>query len=102
MSRATEARLRATVVYCARDRQWTVGVEVPAGSTLRDAVVASGLPQQVPGLDPAALDLGVFNDLREPDEPVRDGDRIEVYRPLAIDPKEARRIRAEIRRRRKG
>lgn len=102
MSRASEARLRATVVYCARGRQWIVGVEVPAGSTLRDAVVASGLPQRVPGLDPAALDLGVFNDLREPDEPVRDGDRIEVYRPLAIDPKEARRIRAEIRRRRKG
>lgn len=102
MSRASEARLRATVVYCARGRQWIVGVEVPAGSTLRDAVVASGLPQHVPGLDPAALDLGVFNDLREPDEPVRDGDRIEVYRPLAIDPKEARRIRAEIRRRRKG
>lgn len=102
MSRATEVRLRATVVYCGRDRQWVVGVEVPAGSTLRDAVVASGLPARVPGLDPAALDLGVFNDLREPDEPVRDGDRIEVYRPLAIDPKEARRIRAEIRRRRKG
>lgn len=102
MSCASEARLRVTVVYCARDRQWIVGVEVPAGSTLRDAVLASGLPQRVPGLDPAALDLGVFNELRKADEAVRDGDRIEVYRPLAIDPKQARRIRAGIRRRRKG
>lgn len=102
MSRARDARLRATVVYCARDRQWIVGVEVPAGSTLRDAVVASGLPQRVPGLDPAALDLGVFNSLREPDEPVREGDRIEIYRPLAIDPKEARRIRAAVRKRPAG
>lgn len=94
--------MRATVVYCAPDRQWIVDVEVPAGSTLRDAVVASGLPAHVPQLDVAALGLGVFNHLRDPDEPVREGDRIEVYRPLAIDPKQARRIRAEIRRRKKG
>ncbi|MFZ5538549.1 MAG: RnfH family protein [Pseudomonadota bacterium] len=102
MRRAAEPRLRATVIYCARERQWIVDVEVPAGSTLRDAVVASGLPAQAAELDPAALDLGVFNRLRQPDEPVRDGDRIEIYRPLAIDPKQARRIRAEIRRWRKG
>lgn len=102
MNRGSDARLRATVVYCTRDRQWVLGVEVPLGSTLRDAVVASGLPQQVAELDTAALDLGVFNDPRDADEPVRDGDRIEVYRPLAIDPKQARRIRAEIRRRRKA
>lgn len=94
--------MRATVVYCAADRQWIVGVEVPAGSTLRDAVVASGLPQQVPELDPAALDLGLFNRARDPDEFVQEGDRIEIYRPLAIDPKHARRIRAGIRRRNKG
>jgi len=94
--------VRATVVYCAPDRQWIVDVEVPAGSTLRDAVVASGLAAQVPQLDVAALDVGVFNRLRNPDEPVRAGDRIEIYRPLAIDPKQARRIRAEIRRRRRG
>jgi hypothetical protein len=102
MNRSAEATVRATVVYCAPDRQWIIGVEVPAGSSLRDAVVASGLPACVPQLDPAALDLGVFNRPRHPDEPVREGDRIEVYRPLAIDPKQARRIRAEIRRRRKG
>ncbi len=102
MSRARDGRLQATVVYCGRDRQWIVDVEVPQGSSLRDAVVASGLPQRVPGLDPDALDLGVFNSPREPHEPVREGDRIEIYRPLAIDPKEARRIRAEIRRRRKA
>lgn len=102
MKRAAEQRLRATVAYCTRDRQWVVDVEVPAGSTLRDAIVASGLPAQVPELDRDRLDVGVFSRLRDPDEPVRDGDRIEVYRPLAIDPKQARRIRAAIRRRREG
>lgn len=102
MNRPAEATVRATVVYCAADRQWLVRVDVPEGSTLRDAVIASGLPKQVPELDPAALDLGVFSRLRDPEEHVREGDRIEIYRPLAIDPKQARRVRAEIRRRRKA
>jgi putative ubiquitin-RnfH superfamily antitoxin RatB of RatAB toxin-antitoxin module len=44
----------------------------------------------------------VFNRAREGGEPVREADRIEVYRPLAIDPKDARRVRAEVRRRRKA
>jgi putative ubiquitin-RnfH superfamily antitoxin RatB of RatAB toxin-antitoxin module len=102
MSLGRDTRVRATVVYCTRDRQWVVSVEVAAGSTLRDAVRASGLPRLAPEIDPDALDLGVFNSPRMPDEPVREGDRIEIYRPLAVDPKEARRIRAEIRRRRMG
>ncbi|GAB4482104.1 MAG: hypothetical protein OHK0044_31000 [Burkholderiaceae bacterium] len=102
MNRPADATVRATVVYCAPDRQWLVRVDIPAGSTLRDAVIASGLPQRVPELDPDALDLGVFSRLRDPEEPVREGDRIEIYRPLAIDPKQARRVRADIRRRRKA
>ncbi len=102
MTAAAEQRLRATVIYCDRDRQWIVAVEVPAGSTLRDAVIASGLPARLPQIDLAALDLGVFNDPRAPDEPVRAGDRIEIYRPLAIEPKAARRLRAEVRKRRRG
>ncbi len=102
MTEAPEKRLRATVVCCARDRQWIVEVAVPPGSTLRDAVIASGLPARVPHIDLAALDLGVFNAPRAPDEPVRAGDRIEIYRPLAIEPKAARRLRAEVRKRRRG
>jgi len=42
----------------------------------------------------------VFGQLRSPADPLRDGDRVEIYRPLTIDPKEARRIRAAVRRRR--
>lgn len=102
MKPVAEAGVHATVVYCAVDRQWIVAVDVPAGSTLRDAVSASGLVAQVPELNAAALDLGVFNNPRDPDEAVREGDRIEIYRPMTIDPKEARRIRAEVRRRRKA
>ncbi len=99
---ASAERVQATVVYLSPQRRITLPVDVAQGSSLQEAVVASGLLQQAPELAGQPLDLGVFNRLREASEPVRDGDRIEVYRPLAIDPKEARRVRAEVRRRRKA
>lgn len=97
------AGLPVTVVYATPTATHERALRVPAGTTLREAVVMSGLLVQVPGLSalpPQALDLGVFNRPRPADTAVRAGDRIEVYRPLTVDPKEARRIRAEVRRRR--
>lgn len=91
--------MRATVVYALPDRSYCIEVEVTAESTLADAIDASGLRQQEPSL-PLALDLGVFGRPQPHTTKVRDGDRIEIYRPLTVDPKEARRIRAEIKRRR--
>jgi len=63
-----------------------VTVSVPAGSTVAQAVRASGLRHH--GL------FGIFGKTVEPDSPLREGDRVELYRPLALDPKEARRRRA--------
>jgi hypothetical protein len=97
------AGIPVTVVYATPTVTHERALRVPAGTTLREAVVMSGLLAQVPALSvlpPQALDLGVFNRSRPADTPVRAGDRIEVYRPLTVDPKEARRIRAEVRRRR--
>ncbi len=99
---ASAERVRATVVYLSPQRQLALPVELTRGSSLQEAVAASGLLQQAPELAGQPLDLGVFNRLRQASEPVHDGDRIEVYRPLAVDPKEARRVRAEVRRRRKA
>jgi hypothetical protein len=93
-------RIHATVVYCLPDRQHILPVDLPPGATLRDAVVASGLLSLEPGVSVAALDVGVFNKPRPADTRVRQGDRIEVYRPLSVDPKAARRMRAQVRRRR--
>lgn len=92
--------VHATVVYCTPSRSYTVDVAVPAGTSLKEAVAASGIARLVPELGSGALDLGVFNRPRPAGTPVRPGDRIEIYRPLTIDPKEARRIRAEVKRRR--
>lgn len=68
---------------------------LPAGATLRQAVEASGLLQQCPQIDIETAKLGIFGKLRPADTVVRDGDRVEVYRPLQADPKETRRRRAQ-------
>ena len=98
MTDPSSAPLEVTVVWAASAADVReVKLHLPPGSTLADAVRASRL---VPLTATAPLDLGVFNQPRPPDTPVRNGDRVEIYRPLAVDPKEARRIRAEVRRRR--
>ncbi|MFN7572475.1 MAG: RnfH family protein [Betaproteobacteria bacterium] len=94
--------VRATVVYARPDRQWEVQVQLPAGASLRDAVQASGLPTLAPELDGAPLDLGVYNRRSRADAPLREGDRVEVYRPLRVDPMIARRLRAQARRTRRA
>ncbi len=91
------AQVLASVVVARPGQATVVAVQLPAGATLRDAIAAAGLlsPEQM-ALDAPAV--GVFSRRRSLDEPVADGDRIEIYRPLTIDPKEARRMRAALRR----
>jgi putative ubiquitin-RnfH superfamily antitoxin RatB of RatAB toxin-antitoxin module len=76
-----------------------VQVELPAGATAGDAVGASGL---VTGADtaPADLSLAIFGKRAERDTLLEDGDRVEICRPLAVDPGEARRLRASAKARR--
>ena len=99
---STARLVQATVVYAAPGGTWQRTVSVPLGATLADAVAASGVLADNPELRSRPLDLGVFGRPWPPDRVLRDGDRVEIYRPLVVDPKEARRVRAEVRRRRKG
>ncbi len=69
-------------------------VELPLGSTLRDAVRASGVEALLPAAWPQQLRLAVWGELREPDDAACDGDRVDLLRALRIDPKEARLRRA--------
>lgn len=83
-----------TVMYSPAPREvleWAV--EVPEGATLRDAVLASGWPQACGGQDVPGLDLGVWGRRGTLEQVARDGDRVEVYRSLLVDPKVARRER---------
>lgn len=86
--------LTVEVVYARPDEQHVVTVRVPPGATLRAAIGASGLLQRFPEIDLARDGAGVFGRVRGLDEAVAAGDRIEVYRRLVTDPKEARRRRA--------
>ena len=69
-------------------------LHVHAGSTLAQAIEASGILAQFPELDLAVNRTGIFGKLKTPDTVVREGDRIEIYRALLADPKDARRRRA--------
>ncbi|WP_440310831.1 RnfH family protein, partial [Klebsiella pneumoniae] len=69
---------------------------MPAGTTLAEAVAGAKMAERLPGLLVDEARLGIFGRLRPPDSLLRDGDRVEIYRPLAADPKEVRRQLAEL------
>lgn len=85
------------VAYAAAQRQTVVALRVPVGTTLIEAVRASGLLRQYPEIVLDACRLGVHGRLQPGDAPVSCGDRVEIYRPLQADPKAARRARARSR-----
>jgi putative ubiquitin-RnfH superfamily antitoxin RatB of RatAB toxin-antitoxin module len=86
--------LRVEIVYALRDRQVLLTLEVEEGTTVRQAVERSGFLQRFPEIDLARAGLGIFGRVVSPDTPLRNGDRVEIYRPLIADPKQARRTRA--------
>jgi len=79
------------VAYARPERQWVVSVSWREGMTAIEAVDASGLLRELTELPRDTLLLGVFGSRVEPDQPVRAGDRVEIYRPLRFDPRAARR-----------
>lgn len=87
------ASLRVEVVYALPNRCWRWQGRLPAGSTVGDAILESGFSQAFPD---ASVDhqVGVFGVVIELGQPLKDRDRVEIYRPLACDPMEARRRRA--------
>ena len=89
--------LRVAVVLALRDRQELFELELPDGATLADAVAAADLGARFPGLDTATLSTGIWSEARAPDTRLRDGDRVELYRPLQADAKAQRRARARAR-----
>ncbi|HVL36223.1 MAG TPA: RnfH family protein [Burkholderiales bacterium] len=87
-------RIRVEVVYARPEAADCVVLTLPARATAADAVRASGIVARHAELRPEALLLGVFGKKVGPGEVLRHGDRVELYRPLKLDPKEARRRRA--------
>jgi len=87
-------RIEVVVAYSPAPRQVEqVSVTLPAQATVADALRASGLLERHPEIDASRHNVGVWGKLRGPTDALRDGDRVELYRPLKVDPKEARRQR---------
>jgi putative ubiquitin-RnfH superfamily antitoxin RatB of RatAB toxin-antitoxin module len=86
----------AVEVVCALPgRQRVYRVELGKGGTVMQAIEASGVCRDEPGLVIDPQRLGVFARKTDPGAVLHDGDRVEIYRPLALDPKDARRRRAD-------
>jgi putative ubiquitin-RnfH superfamily antitoxin RatB of RatAB toxin-antitoxin module len=85
------AEIRVQVCHPLPHAPQLLDLTLNEGSTLRDAVIASGL---LPQFDADSCPVGIFGKKKAPDTVLRDGDRVEIYRPLVADPKDARRRRA--------
>ncbi|MFP1727386.1 RnfH family protein [Lonsdalea quercina] len=87
--------MRVEVVYALPERQFLCSLELHVGSTVEQAIKASGLLTLRPEIDLNINKIGIFSRPAKLDETLQEGDRVEIYRPLIADPKELRRQRAE-------
>lgn len=88
------APLKIQVCYATRERQILLDLTLPAGSTVHQAIDASGVLLQAPEIDISVWRVGIYGKLKSLDAELRDRDRVEIYRPLIADPMESRRRRA--------
>ena len=83
------------VGYAHALEQVCCALELQPGARVRDAIERSGVLERHPEIDLRTQNVGIWNRRVGLDEPLRDRDRVEIYRPLTADPKEVRRRRAE-------
>ena len=88
--------MRIEVAFALPGRQLLRCVELPADSTVRDAIEHSGLLREFPDDNLDRLQAGVWGRPVERSFRLREGDRVELYRPLAMDPREARRLKVGV------
>lgn len=82
------------VAYACADQQRILAIEVEQGNTIEQTIHLSGIIMLFPEINLSQQKVGVWGQVRKLSDVVCDGDRIEIYRPLMIDPKEARRRKA--------
>ncbi|GHD43510.1 hypothetical protein SAMN05216429_102246 [Marinobacter persicus] len=89
--------MEVEVAYARPDKQRIIRLQVPEGTTLVEAARLSGIVDMFPEIDLEQIDMGIFGKVvKKPGEQtLREGDRVELYRPLKIDPKQARLNRAK-------
>ena len=93
MATQADELISIEVFYASTDNQLLVALEVEAGTTVDEAVVQSGVLERFPELKQQPLNMGIFAEPCDGDRALKAYDRVEIYRPLLIDPREARRQR---------
>ena len=91
----TKHLLRVELVYALPDRQALIELDVGDGKCVADVIRLSGIEARFPEDDLGACDVGIWGKVVARDTPVSDGDRIEIYRRLEMNPRDARRLRAK-------
>ncbi len=86
--------INVEVVFGTLESQQLVSVSMLSGSTVADALEMSKIGAAFPDADIASMPTGIWGRPVERDQTLVDGDRVEIYRELEIDPKESRRLRA--------
>ncbi|OGT72440.1 MAG: hypothetical protein A3I78_07050 [Gammaproteobacteria bacterium RIFCSPLOWO2_02_FULL_56_15] len=94
MAAIQNSDIEIELVYAGTTGITRIPLRVEAGTTIREAMDRSGILTQCPEIRPDVNRVGIFSRLRDMDTPLAAGDRVEIYRPLRADPKEARRQRA--------
>jgi len=87
--------IKITVAYAGTKDQIEIPVEVSQHCTVALAIRKSGILSRFPEINFPDIAVGIFSKKVSLDDLVKEGDRVEIYRPLKIDPKEARRLRAK-------
>ena len=79
------------IAYADKFKQTWLKLEVPDGSTIKEAIEFSGLLKQFPDIDLENQAVGIFGKISKLDTKVEDGDRVEIYRPITADPETVER-----------
>ena len=87
-------KITVEVAYALPEKQKIIAFEVAEGTTALDAIHRSGILEQFPDIDLEAATYGIFSKPCTADTPLKEYDRVEIYRPLLADPKEIRKRRA--------
>lgn len=87
--------LSVEVCYALPEAQTLIAVDVPAGATVQQAIDASGILRKHPEIDLSTQKVGIYGKVKPLDAPLADHDRVEIYRPLIVDPKMARQRRVD-------
>ena len=86
--------MKVQVVYVNDSSECVINLDVAEGSSVKDAIINSGILKKYSEISLAKCQVGIFGEVAPHDQLLIQGDRVEIYRSLKMDPMEARRLRA--------